>query len=160
MSISSDDFKLALGRWATGVTVVTARDGDKVHGMTVSAFTEVSLSPPLVLLCADKGTNTLPFIEAGQAFGVNVLARDQDAISNKFASKKEEWTRFEGLDYESGTTGAPLLAGVVSNFDCKLVATHDHGDHIVLVGEVVELRTFDRPPLLYFSGAYGDFAKS
>jgi flavin reductase (DIM6/NTAB) family NADH-FMN oxidoreductase RutF len=160
MSISSDDFKLALGRWATGVTVVTARDGDKVHGMTVSAFTEVSLSPPLVLLCADKGTNTLPFIEAGQAFGVNVLARDQDAISNKFASKKEEWTRFEGLDYESGTTGAPLLAGVVSNFDCKLVATHDHGDHIVLVGEVVELRTFDRPALLYFSGAYGDFAKS
>jgi flavin reductase (DIM6/NTAB) family NADH-FMN oxidoreductase RutF len=146
MSISSDDFKLALGRWATGVTVVTARDGDKVHGMTVSAFTEVSLSPPLVLLCADKGTNTLPFIEAGQAFGVNVLARDQDAISNKFASKKEEWTRFEGLDYESGTTGAPLLAGVVSNFDCKLVATHDHGDHIVLVGEVVELRRNGEAP--------------
>ena len=160
MSISSDEFKQALGRWATGVTVVTARDGDKIHGMTVSAFTEVSLEPPLVLLCADKGTNTLPFIEAGKAFGVNVLARDQDAISNKFASKKDEWKRFEGLDYESGTTGAPLLAGVVSNFDCKLVATHDHGDHIVLVGEVVELRTFDRPPLLYFSGAYGDFTGS
>jgi len=160
MSISSDDFKLALGRWVTGVTVVTARDGEKIHGMTVSAFTEVSLEPPLVLVCADKGSNTLPFIQAGEAFGVNVLARDQDAISNKFASKKDEWKRFEGLEYEAGTTGAPLLAGVVSNFDCKLVAAHDHGDHIVVVGEVVELRTFDRAPLLYASGGYGDFASS
>ena len=158
MPISSDDFKQALGRWATGVTVVTARDGDRVHGMTVSAFTEVSLDPPLVLVCADKKANTLPFIQAGEAFAVNVLARDQDAISNKFASKKDEWKRFEGLDYESGTTGAPLLSGAVSNFDCKLVAAHDHGDHIVAVGEVVELRTFDRKPLLYFGGSYGDFA--
>ena len=110
-------------------------------------------------MCADKGTNTLPFIDAGKAFGVNVLARDQGAISNKFASKKDEWKRFEGLEHEAGTTGAPLLTGAVSNFDCKLVARHEHGDHIVLVGEVVELRTFDRPPLLFYCGGYGEFTK-
>lgn len=158
MSVTSEDFKRALGRWATGVTIVTARHGDRVHGMTVSAFTEVSLDPPLVLVCADKSTNTLPIIEAGGVFAVNVLARDQEALSNKFASKKHEWHRFEGLETDEGATGAPLLRGVVSNLDCKVVAKHDHGDHIVIIGEVAEIRSFDREPLLYFSGRYGSIA--
>jgi flavin reductase (DIM6/NTAB) family NADH-FMN oxidoreductase RutF len=154
MPISSDDFKQALGRWATGVTVVTARDGDKIHGMTVSAFTEVSLDPPLVLVCADKGTNTLPFIDAGKAFGVNVLARDQGAISNKFASKKDEWKRFEGLEIESGPTGAPLIKSAVTSLDCRVVAAHEAGDHWIYVGqiELAVLRGGD--PLVYCDGAY------
>ena len=101
MSVSNDDFKRALGAWATGVTIVTARAGERIHGMTVSAFTEISLEPPLVLVCADKSSNTLPFIEACGGFAVNVLARDQDALSNRFASKKDEWKRFEGLAYEA-----------------------------------------------------------
>jgi len=158
VGVTSEAFKQALGRWATGVTIVTARDGDQVHGMTVSAFTEVSLDPPLVLVCADKSANTLPLIEAGGVFAVNVLARDQDALSNKFASKQDEWRRFEGLDTDEGETGAPLLRGAVSNLDCRVVAKHDHGDHIVVVGEVVEVRSFDREPLLYFGGRYGSIA--
>jgi len=89
MAVSADEFKSALGRWATGVTIVTACDGERVHGMTVSAFTEVSLEPPLVLVCADKTSNTLPFIEAGRAFAVNMLSSGQQALSNKFASKNE-----------------------------------------------------------------------
>lgn len=159
MPIRTDAFKAALSRWATGVTIVTARDGDTVHGMTVSAFTEVSLEPPLVLVCADKSSNTLPVIEAGGVFAVNILARDQEALSNKFASKKDEWKRFEGLDVETGVTGAPLLPGVVANLDCRVVVSHEHGDHVVYVGEVHEVRNFDREPLLYFGGGYGAFAK-
>ena len=158
MAISPDDFKAALGRWATGVTIVTARAGDRVHGMTVSAFTEVSLDPPLVVVCADKSSNTLPLIEEGRVFAVNVLARDQEALSNKFASKKDEWQRFDGLEYDEGETGAPLLRGTVANLDCRVVHAHDHGDHVLFVGEVVEVRVSDRKPLLYFGGGYGDFS--
>ncbi len=158
MSVTSDEFKQALGRWATGVTIVTARDGETIHGMTVSAFTEVSLAPPLVLFCADKSANTLPLVQAGRVFAVNVLARDQDGLSNRFASKRDEWRRFEGVDWDAGETGAPLLRGAVSNLDCRVVAQHDHGDHIVVVGEVVSVQSFDREPLLYFSGRYGSIA--
>ncbi len=158
MAISPDDFKAALGRWATGVTIVTARSGDHLHGMTVSAFTEVSLDPPLVVVCADKSSNTLPLIEEGRVFAVNVLARDQEALSNKFASKKDEWQRFDGLEYDEGSTGAPLLRGTVANLDCRVVHAHDYGDHVVYVGEVQEVRISARKPLLYFGGGYGDFS--
>ena len=159
MAVSADEFKSALGRWATGVTIVTACDGERVHGMTVSAFTEVSLEPPLVLVCADKTSNTLPFIEAGRAFAVNMLSSGQQALSNKFASKKDEWRRFDDTAYERGKTGAPLLAGVVANLDCRTIAEHHHGDHVVFVGEVEEVRTFDRPPLLHYQGHYGDYVQ-
>ena len=157
MGIDPEDFKQVLGRWATGVTIVTARDGDRVHGMTVSAFTEVSLSPPLVLVCADHAANTLPLIRAGGVFAVNILARDQEALSNRFASKKEEWSRFEGLETDRAETGAPLLRGTVANLDCRVVALHEHGDHVVCVGEVAAVRYFDREPLLYHRGSYGSF---
>ena len=97
MPVTADEFKRALGRWATGVTIVTARDGERIHGMTVSAFNEVSLDPPLVLVCADRSSNTLPVIRAGGVFAVNVLARDQEALSNRFASKKDARPVHEGL---------------------------------------------------------------
>lgn len=154
MGVTPDDFKQALTRWATGVTIVTARSGDRVHGMTVRAFTEVSLEPPLVLVCADKSSNTLPLIGDGGVFAVNVLARDQQGLSSRFASKQGEWERFAGLETDTGTTGAPLLRGVVANLDCRVVASHEHGDHVVYIGLVEEVRTFDREPLLYFRGAY------
>jgi 3-hydroxy-9,10-secoandrosta-1,3,5(10)-triene-9,17-dione monooxygenase reductase component len=155
--IDSDQFKRVLSHWVTGVTIVTARDGDRVHGMTVSAFTEVSLTPPLVLVCADKASNTHPVIAAGQVFAVNILAEDQAALSNRFASKQAEAERFVGLATDVGATGAPLLAGTVASLDCRVVAAHEHGDHMVYVGEVVEARLNDKQPLLYHSGCYGSF---
>ena len=158
MPISGEEFKHALSRWASGVTVVTARSGDRIHGMTVRAFTEVSLDPPLVLVCADKKSNTLPLIAAGGVFAVNVLARDQQELSNRFASKEDEWRRFDGLEVDTGATGAPLLRGVVVNLDCRVVAAHDSGDHVIYVGRVEEARGSDREPLLYFRSAYGSFA--
>jgi flavin reductase (DIM6/NTAB) family NADH-FMN oxidoreductase RutF len=160
VAIDADGFKQVLSHWVTGVTIVTTRDGDRIHGMTVSAFTEVSLDPPLLLVCADKGSNTHPVIATGKCFAVNVLASDQAELSNRFASKKLESSRFDEVAYESGETGAPLLGGVVANLDCRLVAAHDHGDHMVYVGEVVDARYHEREPLLYHAGSYGVFSKA
>ena len=160
MSISIDDYKKVLGSFATGVTIVTSRVGERVHGMTVSAFTEVSLDPPLVLVCADVTSNTQPLIAEGKVFAVNILARDQDDLSNRFASKKDEDKRFEGLDYETGETGAPLIAGAVAALDCRVVAAHVAGDHVIYIGAVQDLRVSDREPLLYLRGSYGEFAGS
>ena len=155
-----EQFKQVLARWATGVTVVTARAGDRIHGMTVTAFTEVSLSPPLVLVCADLNSNTHPVIAAGKVFSVNILAADQASLSSKFASKKDEDVRFEGLDCATAKTGAPLLPGAVANLDCRLVASHPHGDHVVYVGEVVDITIRDKQPLLYSRGVSGIFQES
>lgn len=147
-----------MAAWATGVTVVTARDGDRTHGMTVSDFSGVSLSPPLVLVCAEKSSVTHEVIAAGRCFAVNVLADDQVELSNRFASKKDEFRRFEGVPVRTGATGAPLLLGVVATFDCTLVGTHEAGDHDIYVGRVEELVVGDRTPLLYWEGRYDELA--
>ena len=97
MPIDAAQFRATLALRAASVAIVTARDGERVHGMTVSDFAGVSLNPPLILVCADKKSNTLPVIEAGRNFAVNVLAAGQEALSNRFASKEDEWRRFEGL---------------------------------------------------------------
>jgi flavin reductase (DIM6/NTAB) family NADH-FMN oxidoreductase RutF len=154
MSAASEDFKQALAAWATGVTIVTARAGERIHGMTVSAFTEVSLDPPLVLVCADKSSNTHELIAEGGVFAVNVLARDQEALSNRFASKKDEHRRFEGLETDTAITGAPILRGTVAALDCRVVAAHDSGDHIIYVGSVEAATSNASAPLLYCRGAY------
>jgi len=140
--------------WASGVTIVTSRAGDTVHGMTVSDFAGVSMDPPLVLVCADKTSNTLQVIREGRCFAVNVLAEDQKALSNRFASKKEEGRRFEGLEVSTAKTGAPLLPGAVANLDCSVVALHDAGDHVIAVGRVESLVTRELQPLLYCRGSY------
>jgi flavin reductase (DIM6/NTAB) family NADH-FMN oxidoreductase RutF len=158
MSVGEDRFRAALGVWATGVAIVTARAGDLVHGMTVSDFAGVSLRPPLVLVCADKTSNTLKVIEQGRNFAVNILAAGQAALSNRFASKKDEFRRFEGLECETAITGAPLIPGALVNMDCRLVAAHDAGDHVICVGEVEEILQRDAQPLLHWSRAYRSLA--
>lgn len=154
MPVASDEFRKALSRWATGVTIVTARAGGQVHGMTVSAFNAVSLEPPLVLVCADKGSLTLGVIEAGGVFAVNVLARGQEELSTRFASKATEAHRFDGLACESGATGAPFIPGSLAVLDCRVTHALEAGDHWIYVGEVQEVRLSDRDPLLYYAGAY------
>ena len=148
------ELKQVLSQRVSGVAIVTARAGDAIHGMTVSAFAEVSLAPPLVLVCADKGSNTHPLIARGGVFALNVLAHDQVALANLFASKRDEERRFVGLAYETGVTGAPLLTGTLAMLDCRLRAAHEAGDHVIYVGEVVDLRRSDREPLVYWAGAY------
>ena len=157
MAINADEFRAAMGSWPSGVTIITARAGDQIHGMTVSDFSGVSLDPPLALVCAAKSSVTTGLIQEGRCFGVNVLRVDQDAISNKFASKKDEWKRFEGLETFEETTGAPLLREALVNLDCRLVAVHDAGDHVLCVGEIDYAQVHEGDPLLYFRGQYGQF---
>ena len=158
MAVDLVELKQVLSQRVSGVAIVTARAGDVIHGMTVSAFAEVSLAPPLVLVCAEKTSHTHPVIARGGVFALNVLARDQAALSDRFASKQDEERRFEGLDYATGLTGAPLLAGTVATLDCRVRAAHDAGDHVIYVGEVVGLRRSDRKPLVYWSGALRNLA--
>lgn len=154
MPIEGDEFRSAMSRWATGVTIITARAGDEIHGMTASDFAGLSLDPPLVLFCADKKANTLGVVEKGGCFCVNVLAEDQTELSNKFASKKLEWERFDGLVCEEGPTGAPMIPGALVSLDCRLEANHDGGDHVILVGRVQQIIQRDGDPLLYYGGSY------
>ncbi len=158
--IASEEFKKLLGRWTTGVTIVTTRGGEKIHGMTVSAFSEVSLDPPLVAVCCDESSNTQLLMAKSGVFAVNILARGQEALSNKFASKTDEWRRFDDVSWDTEATGAPILSDTVAALDCRVVATHDVGDHVLYVGEVEAWRVDEaREPLLYQSGSYGRFSE-
>lgn len=158
MAVTGVEFRAALSRWASGVTIVTSAAGGRVHGMTVSAFSSVSLDPPLVLVCADKTSDTLGVIEKSGVFAANVLSAEQQALSNRFASKKDEHRRFEGLDWHPGVTGSPILPGVLAALDCRVVATHDAGDHLIYVGSVESVEVSAGDPLLYFAGSYRAFA--
>jgi flavin reductase (DIM6/NTAB) family NADH-FMN oxidoreductase RutF len=159
LSFSQTELKNAFARWATGVTIVTARAGDRIHGMTVSAFTEVSLEPPLVLVCIDRTTHTQHVIAEGDCFAVNILARGQEALAQRFASNGAEDRRFSDLQCATGATGAPLLAGSVASLDCRLETAHEAGDHIIYVGEVVELQLSDGDPLLFYNRGYCGLAE-
>ena len=154
MPVSEEEFKAGMSLRAGGVAIVTARDGDTVHGMTVTDFAGVSASPPLALVCADKSSNTLGVIRGGQAFAINLLSSEQVELSNRFASKKHEWERFEGLACESAVTGCPLIPAAVASFDCVVEAEHDAGDHVIFVGRIEHLETRGGEPLVYCSGKY------
>ena len=155
MSIDAEKFKKVLGSWATGVTIVTSQHGDLRHGMTVSAFNEVSLDPPLVLVSADKTSNTKGVIDQSGAFTVSILAADQDAVSNLFADKKREEIRFESLECAPGKTGCPRIPEALAWLDCSVTQSVDAGDHVVFIGRVEEAEFTDRDALLYFRGRYG-----
>ncbi|MCP4037088.1 MAG: flavin reductase family protein [bacterium] len=160
MAVSAEDFKASLGCRATGVSIVTSRDGDRIHGMTVSDFASVSLEPPLVLVSASKTTRTLELILAGKCFALNILTAEQQDLSNLFASKSKEGTRFEGLETREAVTGSPLIPGAKVNLDCTLEATHEAGDHVLCVGRVeyVKIREAEEP-LVYYQGHYRDLVR-
>ena len=158
MPVDAESFKQALASWASGVSIVTSRHADHVHGMTVSAFCSVSLNPPLVMVCLDKASNTLELVEAAKVFSVNVLAQGQEELSHRFASKEHEDVRFEGLDCKQGANGCPHIPGAVSTMDCRVVDTLDAGDHVIYIGEVDAAEFSDRPPLLYLRAAYRTLA--
>lgn len=158
MSVSPDEFRSALGAFASGVTVVTAKgEGGRPAGVTVSAFSSLSLEPPLVLFCLDKRTAALDAFVAGSHFVVNVLAEDQSAVANGFASPEPD--RFAGVNVTLGTSGCPVLSGAAATLECRRTAVHDGGDHLIIVGEV-ERAAHDatKTPLLYGRGRYGRFA--
>ncbi len=154
--ITPTDFRKALGTFATGVTIVTTRTGETIHGLTANAFSSVSLEPPLVLVCVDKKAQSHDLIVAARCFAINILRAEQQSLSEKFAQNKLDGKeRFAQVQFTQAHTGAPILANVLSWLDCKLVAAHEGGDHTIVVGEVVALgHGEEAEPLLYFRGRY------
>ncbi len=152
MSVDTDSFKAAMRRWASGVTVVTAKGDAGDAGMTVSAFSSVSAEPPLVVVCLHASTRTHAAVEASQRFAVNLLSSEQEALSNRFASSKGD--RFEGVTVWRRTTGAALLDGAIAQLECEVASSHREGTHTLFVGRVIRAVTAPGEPLLYAAGGY------
>lgn len=152
--IDATTFRHALGRFPSGVTIVTVRDEDgRDYGMTVSAFASLSLVPPLVLVCiGDDATIAGAVAEAGQ-FAVSVLAENQEALAQRFAESDAD--RFAGTEFSRGVGGLALLHGAAAHLQCKIVARHRGGDHTIVVGEVIAASAVeDGRPLIYQRGEY------
>lgn len=143
------------GRFATGVSVITARDGNGgCCGLTVNAVTSLSLEPPLYLVCLDNASNTLATVLDSGCFGINFLSSDQRAVSDRFAGKGPD--KFAGIDYWLGHLDVPLIEGTLASAVCRVDRTFPGGDHRIVVGRPESCRVGDGRPLLYFRGRYLD----
>lgn len=146
-------FRNALGAFATGVTIVTTRDGEgRDIGLTANSFNSVSLDPPMVLWSLAKSARSLPAFLAATHFAVHVLAADQEELSLRFATRGSE--KFSGLDVERGASQVPLLRGCSARFQCRTAFRHEGGDHVIFVGAVEAFDHSDRPPLVFHGGRY------
>ncbi len=144
----------ALGKFATGVAVVTTVDEhDGLVGITVNSFSSVSLDPPLVLWSLVNRSTNLETFKSADFFAINILASDQQAISNQFARPVSD--RFANVNFRSGHGGVPVLENTIASFECRNSHAVEGGDHTVFFGEVVDYSMADRDPLLFFSGKYG-----
>ena len=147
------DFRRALGRFATGITVVTTTGDDgKPEGLTANSFSALSLDPPLVLWCLGKGATSLPIFRKCTHFAVNVLAADQRHLSHRFATPSAD--KFADIEWSQGIGGVPLLAGSLAQFECRNLCHHDGGDHLIFVGEVAGYRHSEGDPLLFNASKY------
>lgn len=162
MTFDSKQFRAVLGRFPTGVTVVTGADADGPMGFTIGSFTSVSLDPPLVGFLPMIGSTTWAAIEREGYFCVNVLASDQTDLCWRFARNAADPLRFDGVDWRPGATGAPVIDGALAAIECAVVQVHDVGDHHFVVGEVLHLATdddvhADHGPLIFYSGSLGTY---
>lgn len=143
----------ALGAFATGVTVVTALDPEgRAIGMTVNSFNAVSLDPPLILWSLSLASPNLEAFRRAGRFAVNVLAEDQQALSERFAQRNSD--KFAGIDWRGGLGGTPLLAGCCAVLECRNEAQHAGGDHLIFIGRVERFARQERAPLLFHGGRY------
>ena len=153
MPIDKDAFRRVLSNFAAGVTIVTTLDRDGApHGLTATAFTSVSLDPPLVLVCIDKKAETYPHFAPAGVFAVNFLAADQRDVSQHFA--KHGGDKFSGLAWRRGVLGTPILEGSIGHVECRIANGYEGGDHTIYVGEIEAADASDGPPLLHFRHAY------
>jgi flavin reductase (DIM6/NTAB) family NADH-FMN oxidoreductase RutF len=154
---SERQFRLACGRYSTGITVATVLDPHgEPHGITVNSFTSVSLAPPLVLICLDHRARILEHFRPGIHFGINVLNEFQREISEHFASSKRD--RFNGIEWTPGGTGVPLLPRGLAFIECALHKRVLAGDHDIVIGEVLNARVEEGRPLIYFASGYRKLA--
>ena len=159
MTLDPSTFRSVLGRFASGLTIVTAVDETgQEHGMTATAFCSVSLVPPLILVCVDHTATMDGVLANAPGFAVSILSAGQEAISRRFGTAEPafggiaEEDRFIGVGYTRGVTGAPLLDDAVAHLECRVYARHDAGDHTLVLGEVEAATVHDGRPLLYYRG--------
>jgi flavin reductase (DIM6/NTAB) family NADH-FMN oxidoreductase RutF len=157
MGILPEEFRRTLGHFATGVTVVTVVTPEgSVHGMTASAFTSVSLEPPLVLVCVGLNARTHGLLPQQQRFGINVLREEQEAPARYFATTEQKQDAAErlGVKFRFTASGVALLEDSLAQMECTLVSSHLAGDHTIFVGQVEEARVGEGRPLLFYRGRF------
>ena len=147
------EFRDALGAFATGVTIVTTRDGQGQDvGLTANSFNSVSLEPPMVLWSLAKSSSSLPAFADASDFAVHILAADQEDLSNRFARKGAD--KFAGIEPRRNAAGIPMLDGCTALFQCRTAYRYEGGDHVIFVGEVLAFEHLEKPPLLFHGGRY------
>ncbi len=154
MPIAVDLFRRVMGSFASGVTIVTTLDAQgRPHGFTASGMSSLSLEPRLLLVCVSTQSATLAAIQASETFVVNILADHQRDLAQRFASRVPN--KFDDVIWQPGTSGAPILPNTLAYAECRLYAVHPGGDHVILLGELLDAAAGDAVPLLYFRGRYG-----
>ena len=153
-SFNANEFRAALGMFATGVTIVTARTvGGDLVGLTANSFNSVSMTPPLVLWSLSCSAATLAAFSTGSHYAINILSVDQKDLATQFASKQGD--RWAGAAYTLGASGAPLLDGAVAQFECFNRSRYEEGDHVIFVGEVERCnQRIGAAPLLFHGGKF------
>jgi len=151
---SARDFRDALGRFATGITIVTVQNQDGPMGFTANSFASVSLDPPLVLWSPAKTSSRYAIYAAARHYSIHILGADQAALSQRFV---KGGLGFDGLERAISAQGVPVIPGVLARFDCVQHATHDGGDHLIILGRVLHCITHEGAPLVFSQGGYGAF---
>ena len=152
--VSTAEFRASLAMFATGVTIVTARTASgELIGLTANSFNSVSLSPPLVLWSLSQAASSMAAFSTGSHYAINILSADQKALAERFASKRAD--RWDGVPFDEGVAGAPLLAGAAASFECFNRSRYQEGDHVIFVGEVERCTHREgAAPLLYHGGKF------
>jgi flavin reductase (DIM6/NTAB) family NADH-FMN oxidoreductase RutF len=150
-------FRMAMGNFCTGVVIATGMQDSTPAGFAAQSFVSLSLDPPLVALCPGKSSSSWPKLRDSGSFCINILAADQKAVCDAMAQSGGD--KFSEFAWHGGTTGSPILEGVLGYVDCDLEAEHDAGDHTIAIGRVRDFAVTDveKLPLLFFRGGYGDF---
>ncbi|MGH7823124.1 MAG: flavin reductase family protein [Candidatus Binatia bacterium] len=157
MAIDRSELRRVMGHFATGVTVITTCDEQgRPFGLTANAITSVSLAPPLILICVDKGADTYPYFDQSRVFAVNILSNEQEGLSRRFATSGIE--KFEGIGYRKNEMGCAILDDSVAHLDCRIVQSFDAGDHTIYLSEVESGDARELPPLLFYRGGYRKLA--
>ena len=152
MSVTETDYRDAISRFLSGVTVITTRHGSEIQGITATAVTSVTLQPPTLLVCLNRQSATCrTLIESGQ-FAVNVLGANQQDLAQRFATKQPD--KFAGVPTTAGVAGAPLITGALAHLECRVSAQNDVGTHRIFFGEVLSVAVAEGRPLGYFRGKF------
>jgi len=156
-AVSSDVFRRACGRFATGVAIAGAIDANGVpHGLTVNSFSSVSLDPPLILICLAHAIAAIDVFRQSRHFGLSVLREDQRVLSERFAMRLDD--RFESLAWRRGQTGVPLLDGALASIECETRHRVAAGDHDIFIAEMLHAAVHEGEPLIYFASDYSRLA--